>query len=137
MTAQPGAHGHGAPGPASDHPERKKGPMETIIDGAATALGNTVAFLATSGILFLIFAALWLVVGVGIVLSQGSVDAVWEQIRQLPLLVQAVAWLLLLPVMAGLWIWESSWPLMIRAVLVLGIAGWTLLVMLPRASNQS
>jgi hypothetical protein len=111
--------------------------METIIEGAATALGNTVAFLASSGILFLVFAVLWLAVGAGIVLSQGSVDAVWEQIGQLPLIVQAVAWLLLLPVMAGLWIWESSWPLVIRAVLVFGLAGWTLLVMLPRSSNQS
>jgi ABC-type amino acid transport system permease subunit len=122
---------------APDHSQRKKGSMESVIDTASTALGNTVAFLATSGILFLVFAVLWLLVGAGIVLSQGSVDAAWEQIRQLPLIVQAVAWLLLLPVMAGLWIWESSWPLMVRAVLVLGLAGWTLLVMLPRASSQS
>ena len=111
--------------------------MESVIDTAATALGNTIGFLATSGILFLVFAVLWLLVGAGIVLSQGSVDAAWDQIRQLPLIVQGIAWLLLLPVMAGLWIWESSWPLMIRAVLVLGLAGWTLLVMLPRTTNQS
>jgi hypothetical protein len=111
--------------------------MENVIESAATALGNTVSYLATSGILFLLFAVLWLLVGVGIVLSQGSVDAAWEQIRQLPLVVQAVAWLLFLPVMAGVWIWETSWPLMIRAVLVLGLAGWTLLVMLPRTSTHS
>ncbi len=111
--------------------------MENVIDGVATTVGNTVAFLATSGVLFLVFAVLWLVVVAGIVLSQGSVDAAWEQIRQLPLIVQAVAWLLFLPVMAGVWIWESSWPLMIRAVLVFGLAAWTLLVMLPRASTQT
>jgi hypothetical protein len=111
--------------------------MENVIETAATALGNTVAFLATSGLLFLVFAVLWLAVGAGIVLSQGSVDAAWEQIRQLPLVLQAIAWLLFLPVMAGVWIWESSWPLMVRAVLVLGLATWTLLVMLPRASSQS
>jgi len=111
--------------------------MENVIDGAATALGNSVAFLATSGVLFLVFAALWLAVGAGIVLSQGSVDAVWEQIRQLPLIIQALAWLLFLPVMVGIWVWETSWPLMVRAVVVAGLAAWTLLVMLPRASAQS
>jgi hypothetical protein len=111
--------------------------MESVIEALATTLGNTVSFLATSGILFVIFAVLWVAVGAGIVLSQGSIDAVWEQIRQLPLIVQAVAWLLFLPVMAGVWIWESSLPMLIRAVLVIGLAGWTLLVMLPRASSQS
>jgi hypothetical protein len=111
--------------------------MENVIETAASALGNTVAFLATSGLLFLIFAVLWLIVGAGIVLSQGSVDAAWEQIRALPLILQAVAWLLFLPVMAGVWIWESSWPLMLRAVLVLGLAAWTLLVMLPRSTAQT
>jgi hypothetical protein len=35
--------------------------------------------------------------------------------------------------MAGLWIWESTLPLVIRLLLVLGVAGWNLLVFLPRA----
>jgi hypothetical protein len=35
--------------------------------------------------------------------------------------------------MIGLWIWETSWPLVVRLVLVIGVAGWNLLVFLPRA----
>jgi hypothetical protein len=35
--------------------------------------------------------------------------------------------------MIGLWIWETSWPLIVRVVLVVAIAGWNLLVFLPRA----
>jgi hypothetical protein len=35
--------------------------------------------------------------------------------------------------MAGLWIWESTWPVAVRLLLVAGIAGWNLLIFLPRA----
>jgi len=35
--------------------------------------------------------------------------------------------------MAGLWIWESSWPLLIRLLLVVGLAGWSLLIFLPKS----
>jgi len=54
-------------------------------------------------------------------------------IRDLPLIVQAVAWLLFLPVMVGLWVWETTWPLIVRLLVVLGLAGWNLLVFLPKA----
>lgn len=111
----------------------RKGRMERIIDGLANGLGNTVGFAAESGILFVVFAALWLAVGAGLVWSQGSVDAAWQAIRELPLIVQGVVWLLFLPVMVGLWIWETTWPLVLRLVLLLGIAGWNLLIFLPRA----
>ena len=35
--------------------------------------------------------------------------------------------------MAGLWVWESSWPFVIRLVIVIGVAGWSLLIFLPKA----
>jgi len=37
-------------------------------------------------------------------------------------------WLLFLPVMIGLWIWETSWALILRVALIVSLAGWTLLV---------
>jgi hypothetical protein len=49
------------------------------------------------------------------------------------LLVQIVVWVLFLPVMVGLWVWETSWPLVVRLVVVIGIAGWNLLIFLPKA----
>lgn len=107
--------------------------MEQVIETLASGLGNGVGWLAENGILFAIFALIWLAFGVGLIWSQGSLDQAWQTIRSLPLIVQIVAWLLFLPVMLGLWVWESTWPLILRLVLVIGIAGWNLLVFLPRA----
>lgn len=112
---------------------RAKGTVERVIEGLATGIGNSVGFAAESGILFVIFGALWLAVGTGLVVSQGSVDAAWQAIRALPLLVQAVVWVLFLPVMVGLWVWETSWPIVVRLTLLIGVAGWNLLIFLPRA----
>jgi hypothetical protein len=46
---------------------------------------------------------------------------------------QGVVWLLFLPLVVGLWIWETTWPLVARLALIVGIAGWNLIVFLPRA----
>jgi hypothetical protein len=34
--------------------------------------------------------------------------------------------------MIGLWVWETSWPMLLRLALVAGLAGWTLLIFLPK-----
>jgi hypothetical protein len=106
--------------------------MEQIIETLASGVGNTIGFLAESGILFVIFAALWAVFAIGLIWSQGSIDQAWAWIGDLPLIVRAVAWLLFLPVMAGLWVWETTWPLVLRVMIIVGLAGWNLLVLLPR-----
>lgn len=107
--------------------------MEQVIESLATGLGNSVAWLAENGVLFGIFAIIWIAFAVGLIWSQGSLDQAWNAIRGLPLIVQVVVWLLFLPVMIGLWIWETSWPLVVRLVLVVGVAGWNLLMFLPKA----
>jgi hypothetical protein len=107
--------------------------MERFIDTLATGIGSGIGWLAETGILFVVFAALWLAFGAALVWSQGSLDAAWATVRSLPLILQGLAWLLLLPVMIGLWVWESNWPLLVRLTLVVGLAGWNLLVLLPRA----
>jgi hypothetical protein len=127
MTAAPAER---AADPAA---ERRKGVMERAIEAIATGLGNAVGFAAETGILFVVFAVLWAAFGIGLIWSQGSVDAAWSWVRSLPLVVEGLVWLLFLPVMVGLWIWESTWPLVLRLMLVIGIAGWNLLVFLPRA----
>jgi ABC-type amino acid transport system permease subunit len=114
-------------------PARRKNLMEQVIESLASGLGNSVAWLAETGVLFGVFALIWIALGVGLIWSQGSIDQAWESIRGLPLIVQALVWLLFLPVMIGLWIWETTWPLLVRLTLVIGIAGWNLLVFLPRA----
>ena len=118
---------------ASVDVDRRQGRMNGIIETIATGLGNSVGWLAESGILFAIFAFIWIVFAAGLIWSQGSVDQAWQSIRDLPLIVQVVVWVLFLPVMVGLWVWETSWPLVVRLIVVVGIAGWNLLVFLPRA----
>ena len=56
---------------------------------------------------------------------------------KVPLLLQVGVWVLFLPVVAGLWVWESTWPLLVRLVLVAGLAGWNLLVLIPRAAARA
>jgi hypothetical protein len=107
--------------------------MDRIIEPLASGLGNTIGWLADHGVLFGAFAVLWVAFGAALIASQGSLDQAWATIRSLPLIVQIVAWLLFLPVMAGLWIWETTWPLVVRVVLIVSLAGWSLLAFLPRA----
>jgi hypothetical protein len=106
--------------------------MEQVIEAVASGLGNTVAFLAEIGVLFAIFAVLWVAFGAALIWSQGSLDAAWQWVRDLPLIAQGIVWLLFLPVMLGLWVWETTWPLILRLVVIVGVAGWNLIVFLPR-----
>lgn len=115
---------------------KRKSPMERMIDALASGLGNGIGWMAESGVLFVIFAIIWVAFGAGLLLSQGSVDQAWAAIRALPLPIQGVVWLLFLPVMAGLWAWEQTWPLLVRLPVVLGIGVWNLLVFLPRAAAK-
>ena len=46
--------------------------------------------------------------------------------------IQAV---LFLPVVGALWVWETSWPIIVRLVLVVGLAGWSLAMFMPRTTQ--
>ena len=83
---------------------------------------------------FLLFLGLWALFAYALVANQGGLDRVWEWSRSLPLIAQALVWLLTLPLAIGLWIWETSWPLVVRLVLVVGIAGWNLWMFYPLKS---
>jgi hypothetical protein len=107
--------------------------MEQVIETLASGMGNSVAWLTENGVLFAIFAVIWIAFAAGLIFSQGSVDQAWQTVRSLPLIVQIGVWVLFLPVMIGLWVWETSWPLIVRLVLVVGVAGWNLIIFLPRA----
>ena len=116
---------------------RRKSRMEQVIEPLASGLGNSVAWMVEHGVLFVIFALIWIAFAAGVIWSQGSVDQAWQSIRDLPLIVQIVVWVLFLPIMVGLWVWETSWPLIVRLVIVIGLAGWNLLMFLPRAAQST
>lgn len=96
---------------------RKRGRMEPLINVSA----------------FVVFALLWAVFAAALIWSQGSLDQTWEWIRGLPLILQGIVWILFLPVVAGLWVWETTWPLVARLVLVLGLGVVNLYTFLPRS----
>jgi hypothetical protein len=72
--------------------------------------------------LFFVAAALWVVFAVAVLVSQSSLDDVWAWFKGQSLLLQVPLGILFLPWVIGMWIWESTWSLAARSVLVAGIA---------------
>ena len=111
--------------------------MEQLFEAIGNGLGGAVSWMAEMGVLFTIFAVLWIAFAAAVVWRQGTLDKAWARVQSLPLIVRALVWLLFLPVMVGLWIWERTWPRLVRLVLVFGLAFWNLLVFLPTALSGS
>ena len=109
--------------------------ITALVDGVVVPVTSAIPFLVSSGIAFILFLVLWVAFGAGLVMNQGGLDATWTWIGTLPLIVQAFVWLLFLPVVGALWVWETSWPLVVRLVLVGGLAGWSLLIFVPRSGQ--
>ncbi len=81
---------------------------------------------------FGILTVLWIAFGAALLLNQGMLDTTWQMFAGWPLVVQVLVGLLVLPVVAGLWIWETSWPVLLRLVLVAGLAWVTVYTFRPR-----
>ena len=111
-----------------------KGAMDRLIETLASGFGNSIGWMAEHWVLFGVFAVLWIAFLGALIFSQGSLDQAWSTIQSWPLILQGIAWLLFLPVVGGLWVWETTWPFIARIVLVLGLAGFNLMVMIPRAA---
>lgn len=111
--------------------------INALVNGIVIPVTSIIPRLVSSGALLAVFAVLWLAIGVAAVADPAGLDATWRAIGEWPLPAQAVGWLLFLPVMAGLWIWATDWPLVARIVLVAGLAGWNLLVFIPRREQPA
>jgi len=81
---------------------------------------------------FIIFTLLWLAFMGALIFRREMLINTWQRIRSLHLLVQLILWLLFLPVMLGLWIWQTSWPFWLRLILVVSLAWWNVFVFFPR-----
>jgi hypothetical protein len=110
--------------------------VDALVSGFVIPVTSVIPRLVRSGALLAVFAVLWLAIGAAAVANPAGLDATWRAIGEWPLPVQAVGWLLFLPVMAGLWIWATDWPLVARIVLVAGLAGWSLLIFIPRREQS-
>ena len=74
-----------------------------------------------------IFAILWIGFATALVVNREWLDLLWNWVRALPAVAEIIVWVIFLPIMVGLWIWESSWPAIVRLVGFAGIVAWTLL----------
>ena len=81
---------------------------------------------------FTVLTLLWVAFAAALLFNRDLLDTVWQSFRSWPLIVQVIVGLLVLPVVAGLWIWETSWPLLIRLILVAGLAWVTVYTFFPR-----
>ena len=74
-----------------------------------------------------IFVVLWVGFVIALVVNREWLDVLWNWAQALPSVPKIIAWVMFLPIMVGLWIWESSWPALVRLVGFTGIVAWTLL----------
>lgn len=132
-------------GPATNQrPKRSAPPKITrpVLTGLAifvslAAIGLAVSLVtgATSVfnvLVWLLFAVLWIAFLAALAFSPATLDQVWHSLRRLPLPIEAVAWLLFLPITLGLWIWQRGWAAPIRLILLITLAAWNLFVFFPR-----
>jgi hypothetical protein len=108
------------------------GGMDRLVRWVILPVTGVVPFLVRTRLLFAGFAVLWAGFLGAMIVDPSILDTVRRGLESLPLPLQAVAWLLFLPLTVGLWIWGTDWALIVRIALVVGIAGWNLLVFLPR-----
>ena len=85
---------------------------------------------------FAVLTTLWLAFLAALAFNREMLDTAWQSFRSWPLILQIIVGLLVLPVVAGLWIWETSWPMLVRLVLVLGLALVTVYVFFPRKTSS-
>ena len=81
---------------------------------------------------FAILTVLWLGFGAALFFNPALLDTVWQSFRGMPLVAQIVVGFLVLPVVLGMWIWESGWPAGLRLILVIGLAVATIYTFFPR-----
>jgi hypothetical protein len=74
-----------------------------------------------------IFLVLWVGFITALVVNREWLDVLWNWAQALPMVARIIVWVLFLPILVGLWIWESTWPVLGRLVGFAGILGWTLL----------
>jgi hypothetical protein len=115
--------------------------MDQIITGiinlTVVPMSNFVAWLVSSGAALVIFGLLWIAFAAALVTNQGGLDAAWAWLRDQHIVVQGLIWLLFLPVTIGLWVWETGWPILLRLVVVAGLAFWSILIFIPRATPKA
>jgi hypothetical protein len=74
-----------------------------------------------------IFTILWIGFAIALVANREWLDSLWNWVRALPTVTEIIVWVFFLPIIVGLWIWESSWSTLVSLLAFAGIVVWTLL----------
>jgi hypothetical protein len=85
----------------------------------------------------------WLVIMVGawavfftlLVAAPEALDEIWAWVTGLPLAAEIVMWVLLLPWLVGLAVWQSDWSPLARVLVLALVAGGWILASLPRSAR--
>jgi hypothetical protein len=96
---------------------------------AALFVGATAVF---NVLVFVLFAVLWLRFAAALVFAPSELDELWRGYRRRNVVVQALGWLLFLPLTAALLVWERRWQASLRLALVFSIAAVNLFMFFPR-----
>jgi hypothetical protein len=78
----------------------------------------------------------WVAFAVALIASQQTLDDVWTSVRDLPLLVEGMVWLLGFPFLIGLAIWQSSWDDAVRLVAIAALAVAYTYMFIPRERKR-
>lgn len=79
-----------------------------------------------------LFTLLWLVFFAFLIFEPERLTDVWLWFRELPLIVQVIGWLVLLPLVLGLVVWNAPWPTGARITVIGLIALLTIGLFSPR-----
>jgi hypothetical protein len=85
---------------------------------------------------FAIMVGGWVAFAVALVASRQTLDDVWTSVRDLPLIVEAVVWLLGFPFLIGLAIWQASWDEAVRLAVIAVLAVAYTYMFVPRVRKQ-
>jgi hypothetical protein len=106
--------------------------IDLVVGRVIIPVTAVIPFLVRTGLLLAGFAALWLAFLAAMIVQPTALDEAWRTLGSLALPVQALAWLLFLPLTGGLWVWSTDWPTLVRVAVVVAIATWNLVVFIPR-----
>ena len=69
----------------------------------------------------LVFVLLWVGFVIALVVNPEWLSLFWNWVRELPIVAEIIIWILFLPILVGLWTWESSWPALVNLLVLAGI----------------
>jgi hypothetical protein len=81
---------------------------------------------------FSILTLLWLGFVAALFINREFLDQAWRLFCSWNIVIQLLVTLFVLPVVLGLWIWQTSWPAWLRVILVAGLAWVTEYTFFPR-----